>query len=836
MKFIRALMTLGLILFLSTVFIGCGGGSGGGDNAPSISNENPKDTNTDEDKIKTSEGSEDDPVEIKLDNAYSGKVGTSEDDAQISYYQFIAPESKVYEVTLTNPSSDDILRLSYYFGTSFYSTPYGSFVFTADSGVAYAFEVTNSSDMTNTTYTLTIAEATAKNEGSVEEPIELSIGTIHNGTVGVSDLDAQDSYYTFTTAEEGLYTVALSNDSVVRTIFSDSEYSDMVASATYGDLVARLKANTTYFLKINNAYPANEVYTISILYEAAPSQGTVSDPEVLEVATLYEGKTGVYESGEDYRDSYYTFTTSSQGFYNIAISDSSQYVYLYDDASFDDYFEVSYSDGMRVYLDANTTYYMKIYNSTSENATFDLSISGEGATNEGSESSPVSLTLESIHLAKTGVFDSGEDLRYSYYSFTTDSEGYYEINASDSSQWFYLYSDASFSDLEESDSSGELRLYLDANTTYYVEVYNSSSVDTAFNLSITEKGVTSEGSISSPVSLTLDEIHTAKTGQQESNHDSRSSYYSFTTGSEGYYGITVSAASQYIYLYSDASFDSYDDLKTAGKMIKYLNSGTTYYVKVRNVGSVNAIFDLKVENLGSVLNEGEAGNPVALSLDATHSAKVGIYDSVYGSSDYSYYSFTTGGASVYLITLLDTTSSDLLDFSLYSDVDFSNYLGSSNDATHTTATLAANTTYYMRVYNSDNSYQVSYDVTVMAPDANETITDDENISSQPVNIVADTEYFAHVSTSSGNGSSSYYSFETGDDTTAVIAFTNPSPSAELNLYLYSDSGYSNQVGTMIDSSPAVASSLDANTTYYIKVDNVNDADDVNYTLLLQFTP
>ena len=113
------------------------------------------------------------------------------------------------------------------------------------------------------TYSLTVSQGGS--EGSKNNPVELTLGTAHPGSVeGSSSLGK--SYYKFTTSSADNYTLSMNNsDSLDCSLYSDSAFSTYVTYSSYGHCTASenlsktftgttssvgLLADTEYYLKI----------------------------------------------------------------------------------------------------------------------------------------------------------------------------------------------------------------------------------------------------------------------------------------------------------------------------------------------------------------------------------------------------------------------------------------------------------------------------------------------------------------------------------------------------------------------------------------------------------
>lgn len=244
-----------------------------------------------------------------------------------------------------------------------------------------------------------------------------------------------------------------------------------------------------------------------------------------------------------------------------------------------------------------------------------------------------------------------------------------------------------------------------------------------------------EGSPTSPVTLTLGTAHSGKVAKWDY------SYYSFTTSSTGAGTYELAATSLDI-------TDSRDSAKSIGieaytsqgspntssvnnGLIEYLladgtayfgyknaNASTTYYIRIYGYGL--GTYTLTLSKGGS---EGSVSNPVELTLGTAHSGTVEGYESD-SSNGNSFYKFTTSGADNYTLTM---TNSDSLDCYLYSNSNFSSsslvddctegatLSGTFNGSNGTG--LSESTTYYLYIEQQATSSApktTTYNITVAA--------------------------------------------------------------------------------------------------------------------------
>jgi len=257
------------------------------------------------------------------------------------------------------------------------------------------------------------------------------------------------------------------------------------------------------------------------------------------------------------------------------------------------------------------------------------------------------------------------------------------------------------------------------------------SEETSTTTTVPVTSVTSDGSASSPVELT---VGTAKEG---SVAKSGYSYYKFTPGSTapGSYKLAIDplsisdsgseSSSVTTYLYSDSGYSSELDNESCQSSCTLnfnyagLDNGSTYYLKIYGHGE--GTYSLTVSQGGS---EGSVNNPVALTVDTTHTGKV-EGTSTYGKSYYKFTTLSHDDPRNYTLTM---TNSDSMDCDLYSDSGFSTLVSSSRNGctagTNLSATftgtgsggssgLTENTTYYLRIEGQSSTAKAStYNITV----------------------------------------------------------------------------------------------------------------------------
>ena len=127
------------------------------------------------------------------------------------------------------------------------------------------------------TYNLTVSRGGS--EGSINNPVELTLGTAHSGTIDNVDYYGH-SYYKFTTSAADNYTVTMTNpDSLDGMLFSGSDFTSYVDywtsktgvfTETLGNSgnATGLSANTAYYLRISGESSTGKITTYNITVAA----------------------------------------------------------------------------------------------------------------------------------------------------------------------------------------------------------------------------------------------------------------------------------------------------------------------------------------------------------------------------------------------------------------------------------------------------------------------------------------------------------------------------------------------------------------------------------------
>ena len=246
----------------------------------------------------SNDGSATSPVELTVGTAKSGSVAR----ADYSFYKFTTSSTGagnyklvVGSLSITDSWSSSNSVLAYLYSDSSYSS---SYLLEYDSCLASCTMVFDYEDNLhanttyylkiygygNATYSLTVSEGSS--EGSTSNPVELTLGTAHSGTVEGYIYNGQ-SYYKFTTSGADNYTLSMNNSaSLDCSLYSDSGFTSRVSYSynncsaganlsktfTGTSSSAGLSANTAYYLRIEPqassiAAAATTTYNITVAAE-----------------------------------------------------------------------------------------------------------------------------------------------------------------------------------------------------------------------------------------------------------------------------------------------------------------------------------------------------------------------------------------------------------------------------------------------------------------------------------------------------------------------------------------------------------------------------------------
>jgi len=239
----------------------------------------------------TNEGSASSPLELTVGTAKSGSVGRS----GYSYYKFTTSSGAgSYKLNIASLVITD----SYYSSSSVYTSIYSNSGYTSTSTWDYEscladctlyFDYKNLDNNTSyylqisgygaVTYSLTVSKGGS--EGSINDPVVLTLGAVHPGTIDnvAYTWDLGYSYYKFRTSAVDNYTLSMNNsDNLDCILYSNSAFSTQVNSYynnctagtnlsekfTGSSSSAGLSANTDYYLRIDGESTTHKTTTYNI--------------------------------------------------------------------------------------------------------------------------------------------------------------------------------------------------------------------------------------------------------------------------------------------------------------------------------------------------------------------------------------------------------------------------------------------------------------------------------------------------------------------------------------------------------------------------------------------
>ena len=369
--------------------------------------------------IKVEKGSSEGYAAVPVALTYGANHAGAVSGSGSSYYTFTPTNTGDSIITLTTTSA---LTVNVYSDPAFSSgqmqwcpSTAGAVctVSNVNQGVPYYLLVTNYAT-SSATYTVNVSAGS--NEGSISQPIALTLSQTHSATIDGNTT----SYYKFTTAESGSYTITMNTTlaSTYWSLYLDQNYTQSITSSylnssnstvgtnqctgtcttfyymSGGKAYYNLDANTTYYLTVKNDSTVSGTFTLSGATGAGNSEGSVKDPVVITEGTAWSGRIG-FDS-----NSYYAFTPSQSANYLIRVTNIADttgtwgpWVYLYADAGFATSLGSCYSYNFKTStgdmicsinnftspnvasLTAGTTYYIRIENSDDMTNTYSLTVS-----------------------------------------------------------------------------------------------------------------------------------------------------------------------------------------------------------------------------------------------------------------------------------------------------------------------------------------------------------------------------------------------------------------------------------------------------------------------------
>jgi hypothetical protein len=382
-------------------------------------------------------------------------------------------------------------------------------------------------------------------------------------------------------------------------------------------------------------------------------------------------------------------------------------------------------------IPVGTNYTVKVSVFNSHSSTSIPMVTGQAA---GINVADGATTAVSVHCIPVSTSPLALDAAPSVATLTSYAEKWYSLTVSSGTHYYFEQTDGNVivglfngSGTYISTVSG----YLDYSATFSGTLYLCAvayyGAGNAGLSVFSTAPVLNEGSVAGPVSLTLNSVHTFKTGPSSSQS---SSYYSFTTTSAGNYALDTAYFNSFATtLYSNSGFTTVVSSNTAttnGSKFTGLLASAPYYLKLTNLSSSSLLLSSgqlvdPATISANTDGEGSSTSPVSLTVGTGQSGKVGThsYNAI------SYYSFTTGSGSDYRLSLSSVvpSPSSSVSVTLYSNASYTTSVGSfsftGSNGSNLDLVLASSTVYYLSVTNNATNGALTYSLQVgnLAPPA-----------------------------------------------------------------------------------------------------------------------
>lgn len=409
------------------------------------------------------------------------------------------------------------------------------------------------------------------------------------------------------------------------------------------------------------------------------------------VGTEYEGVIDVSADVD-----YFKFTTTVAGMYSIETTGNANTVgqlynqnqgsltYDYDDGVGNNFYIESK-------LEANTLYYVRV-DSGNLNTKYTLKVSKMTDDNDNDTNSATSVQLGTT---KNSTIDYITD--QDYFKFIPSATALYTIESTGSIDLTgYLQGVASSTDISTSNKNFRIKAQLNANQTYYIQVYQpTADKDTAaigsYGITVSSLEDDYGSSFASAVQIQADTDYTVL-GQATEDVD----MLKFVPSTSGIYAFESSGTSNtYVTLYdvNGSAIDyGYDEgIGYSYYLNHYLEAGKTYYIGTRS-NSVDVSYTLKVYKQND-----DYGN------DNNTSTFIQVGDIVSGEvnyqNDYDYFRFVPALSGPYVIESFGDTDVT----GTISGVTTSYDISTTNKNFKISQALNGGQTYYLYVYHANNN-------------------------------------------------------------------------------------------------------------------------------------
>ena len=349
------------------------------------------------------------------------------------YFKFTPETDGYYKISLSNGSST-----SYYWNQNLYDDQgtqldYASSYGTAGNYVEYVLD-------SDETYFIVVSMTNGEGYSFTVNYTTSHVTLTESGAS--AELDSGYKYFMFTPTETDYYSFTIpsadysSSWSVYLYSEKDVNYNISADSGYYYDCKVEgiLKAGETYYIRVYNSYSSYADFSVSVT--SGSTEASV-------------GSNSNYLSNSY---NYYKFTPTASDIYTISLSSSysssTWYLYLYSEDDTSTY--LKYDSGyyasdctFKVTLEADKTYFIKIYHSSYSSAYVTMSISALNATE---------LAVGDTHTVSVNASNP-----YAYYYFTATESGSYTFysTTTDYTDTYCTLYNANMSSITSADSGGE---------------------------------------------------------------------------------------------------------------------------------------------------------------------------------------------------------------------------------------------------------------------------------------------------------------------------------------------------------------------------------------------
>jgi hypothetical protein len=204
---------------------------------------------------------------------HAGTVGAMGGQENRSYYSFSTAAPGLYTIVCSSAAPS---------GTNLDFYMHEAEFFPANEGVSKRYYESGKHDLivehadgplneTTVTYNLTVAYngTGSPNEGSKNDPVLLTVGTVHAGCLGSPSMSYNSSYYYFEITSSGTYSTKSTDKSpdswLYKSLYGDSTFTAEIANSQPGETITDDLDIGTYYLEVFTPYTiSNVIYNLIV--------------------------------------------------------------------------------------------------------------------------------------------------------------------------------------------------------------------------------------------------------------------------------------------------------------------------------------------------------------------------------------------------------------------------------------------------------------------------------------------------------------------------------------------------------------------------------------------